>query len=119
MQRAYIFPCPNCGSEAKRQFLTDEKLAHKYSLINQIIRTECPVCDYLMVIRSLDGSVIEAYAPGIPSNFQPLTTSNLSPEVSKQNILEMSTSILFSSICRHLPNENPTNSYSLLSGFQP
>ncbi|MEY3333997.1 MAG: hypothetical protein RLZZ176_2300, partial [Cyanobacteriota bacterium] len=33
MQRAYIFPCPNCGSEAKRQFLTDEKLAHKYSLI--------------------------------------------------------------------------------------
>ena len=117
MQRAYIFPCPNCGSEAKRQFLTDEKLAHEYSLIHQIIRTECPVCDYLMVMRSLDGSVIEAYAPGIPSNFQPLTTSNLSPEVSKQQILEISESISICSIFRHLPNQSPTDSYPLLSGF--
>ncbi|MFN4844447.1 MAG: hypothetical protein ACK6A9_05030 [Dolichospermum sp.] len=114
MQRAYIFPCPNCGSEAKRQFLTDGKLAHKHSLMNQIIRTECPVCDYLMVMRSLDGSVIEAYAPGIPSNFKPLTTSHLSPEVCEQEILMMSESISFCSIFFHVPNQNSTDSYSLL-----
>jgi hypothetical protein len=119
MQRASIFPCPNCGSEAKRQFLTDGILAHKHSLMNQIIRTECPVCDYLMVIRSLDGSVIEAYAPGIPSNFKPLTTSNVSLEMCEQEILTVSESILFCSIFRHFPSQSPTDSYSLLSGFSP
>ena len=65
MQRTQIIRCPNCGSLANRQFLNDEQSDHTQHLGGEIIRTECPVCDYLMVMRSLDGSVIEAYAPGI------------------------------------------------------
>ncbi|AFZ11452.1 hypothetical protein Cri9333_0488 [Crinalium epipsammum PCC 9333] len=44
--------CPNCGSYAER-----------YSE-PQIIRTECLRCDYL-IINSITGNVIEAYAPGL------------------------------------------------------
>ncbi len=47
--------CPNCGSHAKRSYLTN----------NQIIQTSCSTCDYLMVNCSRTGKVFEAYAPGI------------------------------------------------------
>lgn len=47
--------CPNCGSEGERHHL----------LGSQLTRTECPSCDYLMVMCSRTGRVIEAYAPGI------------------------------------------------------
>ncbi|MGK7927396.1 MAG: replication restart DNA helicase PriA [Spirulina sp.] len=47
--------CPNCGSHAERHYL----------LKHQIVQTQCPVCDYLMVNCSRTGSVVEAYAPGI------------------------------------------------------
>ena len=66
MQRMQIVRCPNCGSLATRQYLNDEQSNHTQHLVGgEIIRTECPVCDYLMVMRSLDGSVVEAYAPGM------------------------------------------------------
>jgi ribosomal protein S27AE len=47
--------CPNCGSYAERHHLLDI----------QITRTQCGSCDYLMVMSSKSGKVIEAYAPGI------------------------------------------------------
>lgn len=47
--------CPNCGSEAERY----------YVLSSQLTRTQCLSCDYLMVMCSRTGKVIEAYAPGI------------------------------------------------------
>ena len=47
--------CPNCGSEAERYYL----------LNSQLTRTQCPTCDYLMVMCSRTGKVVEAYAPGI------------------------------------------------------
>jgi DNA-directed RNA polymerase subunit RPC12/RpoP len=47
--------CPNCGSHAERYHLA----------IQQITRTQCPACDYLMIICTRTGKVIEAYAPGI------------------------------------------------------
>jgi hypothetical protein len=47
--------CPNCGSCAERHFLTSD----------QLIRTQCPSCDYLMITCSETGKVVEAYAPGI------------------------------------------------------
>jgi uncharacterized Zn finger protein len=47
--------CPNCGSHAERHHL----------LSHQLVRTQCPTCDYLMVTCSATGRVIEAYAPGI------------------------------------------------------
>ena len=47
--------CPNCGSEGERDYI----------LSRQLTRTQCPICDYLMVTCSRTGRVIEAYAPGI------------------------------------------------------
>lgn len=47
--------CPNCGNEGERHHL----------LSSQVTRTQCPSCDYLMVMCSRTGRVIEAYAPGI------------------------------------------------------
>lgn len=47
--------CPNCGSEAERYYILSSKLT----------RTQCLSCDYLMVMCSRTGKVIEAYAPGI------------------------------------------------------
>ncbi|MGJ3251772.1 MAG: replication restart DNA helicase PriA [Elainellaceae cyanobacterium] len=48
--------CPNCGSFAERRYIADRHLT----------QTQCPACDYLMVTCSKTGSVVEAYAPGIP-----------------------------------------------------
>ena len=47
--------CPNCGSLAERHHI----------LSSQVTRTQCEVCDYLMVMCDRTGKVIEAYAPGI------------------------------------------------------
>ncbi|MGA7933481.1 MAG: replication restart DNA helicase PriA [Kovacikia sp.] len=47
--------CPNCGRCAERHYLVSE----------QLIRTQCSTCDYLMITCSETGKVIEAYAPGI------------------------------------------------------
>jgi hypothetical protein len=46
--------CPNCGSHAERQYLEAD-----------LLRTQCPSCDYLMITCATTGKVIEAYAPGI------------------------------------------------------
>lgn len=52
------FICPNCGSsKAERYYVADLEL----------IRTQCPSCDYLMVTCASTGKVVEAYAPGIYS----------------------------------------------------
>jgi ribosomal protein S27AE len=48
--------CPNCGSSA----------AERHQIVHQeLIRTQCPHCDYLMVSCSRTNRIIEAYAPGI------------------------------------------------------
>lgn len=51
--------CPNCGSHAERHHLSSE----------QLIRTQCPACDYLMITCASTGKVIEAHAPGIYPSF--------------------------------------------------
>lgn len=48
-------PCPNCGDVAERYNISTSHLT----------KTECSSCDYLMVMCSQTGKVIEAYAPGI------------------------------------------------------
>ncbi|MDF5726004.1 MAG: replication restart DNA helicase PriA [Rhizonema sp. PD37] len=50
--------CPNCGSHGERH----------YNSHNYVTRTQCPICDYLMVSCRRTGRVIEAYAPGINAN---------------------------------------------------
>jgi predicted RNA-binding Zn-ribbon protein involved in translation (DUF1610 family) len=47
--------CPNCGGLAERH----------YQVSSHIVRTQCPECDYLMVMNAQSGQVIEAYAPGL------------------------------------------------------
>ncbi len=49
--------CPNCGSHAERHHIATGNL----------VRTQCPTCDYLMITCSRTGNVVEAYAPGIPA----------------------------------------------------
>lgn len=61
--------CPNCGSAAIRHYY--DELIFGSHLGKQLIHTECPSCDYLMKMRSVDGSVVEAHAPSIhPIRFQ-------------------------------------------------
>ncbi|WP_428013359.1 replication restart DNA helicase PriA [Baaleninema sp.] len=47
--------CPNCGNIGERRYLHSSNL----------VRTQCPHCDYLMVSCSETGRVIEAYSPGL------------------------------------------------------
>ncbi|MEC4807218.1 MAG: replication restart DNA helicase PriA [Jaaginema sp. PMC 1079.18] len=47
--------CPNCGSLGEREYIKK----------HNIVQTQCPSCDYLMVNCAQTGNVVEAYAPGI------------------------------------------------------
>jgi len=55
MNTIQVIRCPNCGSPAERHYL--------YS--SGLIRTQCLVCDYLLITCAETGGVVEAYAPGI------------------------------------------------------
>ena len=79
MQIVQKIRCPNCGSEGERHYLSS----------SQMIRTQCPTCDYLMVMCSQTGKVIEAYAPGIDA--QRLTLRR--PELSTSRIRVHSTGV--------------------------
>lgn len=58
--------CPNCGSIAER---------HHLSYLAQV-KTQCEKCDYLLVMCTRSGHVLESYAPGLPSprQLQPIAT---------------------------------------------
>ena len=58
MQTIQAVRCPNCGSFAEREYLSS----------HQLIRTQCPSCDYLMILCSETNRVIEAYAPGLSAH---------------------------------------------------
>lgn len=60
MIKTQIIHCPNCGKRATRH-ITD----------NDIKRTSCRSCDYLLVQCAKTNQVIEAYAPGI-NNYCPI-----------------------------------------------
>jgi hypothetical protein len=55
MQTTQTIHCPNCGSLAERHHLSSQNL----------VRTQCEVCDYLLITCSLTNRVLEAYAPGL------------------------------------------------------
>lgn len=56
--------CPNCGSLAERRFFDSDSPVCQACPDHQVAQTECPVCDYLMVMCWSNGNVLEAYAPG-------------------------------------------------------
>ena len=53
--------CPNCGAIAER---------HHLSYLAQV-KTQCEACDYLLVMCTRSGHVLESYAPGLPSEPSP------------------------------------------------
>jgi DNA-directed RNA polymerase subunit RPC12/RpoP len=67
MKDTQVVRCPNCGSKAKRHSRVSFLPVRDRYPKNQINQIECQECDYLMVICSLSGNVLEAYAPGISS----------------------------------------------------
>lgn len=62
MDRTYPLPCPNCGGTAIRSYFTSQATRYSNCPKNQVIQTECPSCDYLMIMCSLSGNVIEAHS---------------------------------------------------------
>lgn len=48
--------CPNCGAIAER---------HHLAYLAQV-KTQCEKCDYLLVMSTRSGQVLESYAPGLP-----------------------------------------------------
>jgi hypothetical protein len=64
MNRRIEIRCPNCGSLAQR-LLSDCLPTGRKCPYRQVTQTECPVCDYFMVMCGQNGRVLEAYAPGI------------------------------------------------------
>jgi hypothetical protein len=65
--------CPNCGSrEAERHYVAE------------LIRTQCPDCDYLLITCAATAKVVEAYVPGVNKlsmrivNDRPVAASHLS-----------------------------------------
>ncbi|GAB4535542.1 MAG: hypothetical protein Tsb0014_22590 [Pleurocapsa sp.] len=61
MEITYVVSCSNCGNLATRRYFTSNEVNHSQCPKGRVIQTECPVCDYLMVMCSLSGNVIEAY----------------------------------------------------------
>jgi hypothetical protein len=59
--------CPNCGSKAERRYFVSQESAYSFCPSHHVVQTECPACDYLMIMCSRNGSVVEAYAPGTQS----------------------------------------------------
>lgn len=55
--------CPNCGGNATRVYFNSPDPRYHRCASDQVIQTECPSCDYLMVMCARNGIVIEAYAP--------------------------------------------------------
>jgi phage terminase large subunit GpA-like protein len=55
MNCQYQVACPNCGRQAQRFFIQN----------SHVVRTQCSSCDYLLILCSSTGKVIEAYSPGI------------------------------------------------------
>ena len=64
MQKKLMVRCPNCGSFAQRHLLSHH-VTTKPSKANapQVIRTECPHCDYLVMICQEDEEIFSVYSP--------------------------------------------------------
>ena len=77
MQIVQAVRCPNCGSIAKRLHFANAKVVNADCPEERVTRTECSTCDYLMVTCSIDGRVLEAYAPGISTSSCHVLSNNL------------------------------------------
>ncbi len=71
----HTIPCPNCGGKANRRYFISNEATYHRCQADRIIQTECPECDYLLVMCSLNGSVIEAYPSSSSAKTRHLTSS--------------------------------------------
>lgn len=71
----HTIPCPNCGGAANRRYFISNEAIYARCLRGRIIQTECPECDYLLVMCSLNGSVIEACSSSTSAKIRHLTSS--------------------------------------------
>lgn len=62
MNRTFEVPCSNCGGAATRSYFTSHEAKYENCPKNHVIQVECADCDYLMIMCSVSGSVVEAYA---------------------------------------------------------
>lgn len=62
MNQTYTVRCSDCGCLALRTRLTDAVNKSSNCFGNQIIKTECPSCDYLLITCSANGNVIDAHS---------------------------------------------------------
>ena len=67
MQTTQVVRCPNCGSFAERHHFTSAQPTYQKCPDQQVSQTECQACDYLLVMCSINGQVIEGHSPGIVS----------------------------------------------------
>ena len=61
MNHTFKVPCPNCGGSAIRRYFTSQEAKYSTCPKKQVIQVECSYCDYLMIMCSVSGNVIEAY----------------------------------------------------------
>ena len=61
MNKVQRIPCPNCGANAIRRYFLDREAISSSCPNQQVVHTECPVCDYLMTTCYLNGNVLEAH----------------------------------------------------------
>ena len=80
--------CPNCGSLAQRHLFDEGAALCQSCPDDQVSQTECPSCDYLLVMCWKNGKVLEAYGPGIPTVAK-LLTSPTSCSISVRRSLDM------------------------------
>ena len=85
MNMNQIIRCPNCGSQAERRYFTSKEAIYNSCPNHQVLQTECPVCDYLMVMCSCNARIIEAHAPSTPSHG---ATSNFAQRSLASSLLE-------------------------------
>ena len=62
MDTTHTINCSSCGSAATRRYFTSNEAMYSCCSRGEVIHTECPICDYLMTICSLNGIVIEAHS---------------------------------------------------------
>lgn len=62
MNHTYTVRCSDCGSLAIRSHLINVLGANNHSSKSHAIKTECPSCDYLLIICSASGNVIDAHS---------------------------------------------------------
>lgn len=90
MEQTYSVRCSNCGSLAIRSHYNSKGTKYTNSQQNRVIQTECPTCDYLMVMCSSSGNVIEAHSSSTSAMTRKDKKHNSHPAIPIVNISTIS-----------------------------